>query len=592
MNTEKKLMGLINSVRVLTSTLDLDEVLNHLIEEVLNVIEGANASVLFLYDKKIDRLYAKTAAGFDMEHLKKISLKPGEGMSGKTFLSRKGRIFLSETDTVEGMENISDHTMKYYGDALGQLRYPASALCVPLISKEDCIGVLTVDIYEKNVQFDESDLQLLETFAVQATIAIENAILFSRNERTKKMHEELSKVSLSQGGLEEITKTLAGLIDSKVAVIDEFLDVIVSSTVQSEKTAKKLAITYERLFEQAMKDEGVIYETIELEQNQQTRVYLFPIKTYKYTIGYLTIFLEGEAILDTIDRFAVEQASVIFALEMNRRETSTINDLKYSGYILDQILQNGYSALSHNQLSKINFFDNQNDRYVTVQAYIKDPLLSIKEFSDKKNQLIRYIYREIAGLQFKTLVLDKNMEVVFLLMVPSRVEEAELQRQLTKVFNQLQKRAKEMLDISLLVGIGRMVPHLKEVQSSYRDTQKCIDFLQSTNHLNMILSYQELGTQRLFLKTERNELKDFVNDMLGPIIAYDQENSTELLATLKVYLESNQNMALAAKRLYVHTNTIKYRLNTIKEIVSIDHLDGKKAFDLQLGLYVQEFLQL
>ncbi|WP_273127775.1 helix-turn-helix domain-containing protein [Bacillus weihaiensis] len=592
MNTEKKLMGLINSVRVLTSTLDLDEVLNHLIEEVLNVIEGANASVLFLYDKKIDRLYAKTAAGFDMEHLKKISLKPGEGMSGKTFLSRKGRIFLSETDTVEGMENISDHTMKYYGDALGQLRYPASALCVPLISKEDCIGVLTVDIYEKNVQFDESDLQLLETFAVQATIAIENAILFSRNERTKKMHEELSKVSLSQGGLEEITKTLAGLIDSKVAVIDEFLDVIVSSTVQAEKTAKKLAITYERLFEQAMKDEGVIYETIELEQNQQTRVYLFPIKTYKYTIGYLTIFLEGEAILDTIDRFAVEQASVIFALEMNRRETSTINDLKYSGYILDQILQNGYSALSHNQLSKINFFDNQNDRYVTVQAYIKDPLLSIKEFSDKKNQLIRYIYREITGLQFKTLVLDKNMEVVFLLMVPSRVEEAELQRQLTKVFNQLQKRAKEMLDISLLVGIGRMVPHLKEVQSSYRDTQKCIDFLQSTNHLNMILSYQELGTQRLFLKTERNELKDFVNDMLGPIITYDQENSTELLATLKVYLESNQNMALAAKRLYVHTNTIKYRLNTIKEIVSIDHLDGKKAFDLQLGLYVQEFLQL
>jgi hypothetical protein len=96
MNTEKKLMSLINSMSVLNSTLDLDEVLHQLIKEVLTVIEGSNASVLFLYDKKLNKLYAKAAVGFDMKHLKNILLNPGEGMSGKTFVSRKGRMFLSK----------------------------------------------------------------------------------------------------------------------------------------------------------------------------------------------------------------------------------------------------------------------------------------------------------------------------------------------------------------------------------------------------------------------------------------------------------------------------------------------------------------
>jgi hypothetical protein len=591
MNIEKKLLSLINSVRVLTSTLDLDEVLHQLINEALNVIEGSNASVLFLYDKKLDRLYAKTAAGFDMNHLKKVLLKPGEGMSGKTFLSQKGRIFLSKTDTTLGMENISEETREHYGGALGDFQYPASALCVPLISKEECIGVLTVDIYDKNVQFDESDLQLLETFAVQATIAIENAMLFSRNERTKKVHEELSKVSLSQGGLGEITKSLAGLIHCKVAVYNEFLDVLVSSSLDAENAALELVGKSEGLFHQAIKNEGVTYENIEVLQ-KRTGVYLFPIKTYKYTIGLLTIFLEDEAILDPIDRFAVEQGSVIFALEMNRRETSAINDLKYSGYVLDQILHNGYNDLSLNQLSKLNIFEDENYRYVSIQAYIQDPLLTIKEFSDKKNQLLRFIYREISGFQIKTLVLDKNMEIIFLLMVQNQVSEGEIQAQLTKLFKTLQKRSSEMLQLSVLIGIGRIVNHLEEVQLSYRDTQKCIDYLQSTNIKETILSYKQLGTQRLFLKTERNELQEFVTDMLGTIITYDQQNDTELLHTLKVYLESNQNMAQTAKKLYVHTNTIKYRLNSIKELVNTDYLDGRKAFDLQLGLYVLEYLNV
>lgn len=589
MNTEKKLMSLINSARVLTSTLDLDEVLHQLIKEVLNVIEGSNASVLFLYDPKINKLYPKSAVGFDMMHMKNILIEPGEGMSGKTFSSRKGRIFLSLTDTKEGMADISPETHKVYGNALGEFQYPASALSVPLISKEECIGVLTVDIYDKNVQFDDQDLKLLETFAAQATVAIENATMFSRNERTKRIHEELSRVSLSQGGLKEINKALSELVNTKVAVYNDFYDLLVASSPDAEKLAREVVQHHTNILEQAIITETSTYENIQLFDTKEG-IYFFPIKANKYNIGLLTIFLEEDSVLDPLDRFAVEQASVIFALEINRRESTSINDLKYSGYILDQLLHNQYNELSLKQLSELNFFEDKNHRYISVKTHIKDPLLPFKELTEKIQQLSRFIYREIANFPFKTIVLDKNMEIAFMFIIPKQVDEDICYEQIKVLFTTLQERSLESSQLLTITGIGRVVSALKDVQMSYRDAQKCIDYIQATNKKETILSYRQLGTHRLFLKTESTELKEYVDDTLGSIIAYDHKNETDLIQTLKVYLESNQNMAQSAKKLYVHTNTIKYRLGTIQQILNIDHLDGRKAFDLQLGLNILEYL--
>jgi sugar diacid utilization regulator len=591
MDTEKKLMSLINSVRVLTSTLDLDEVLHQLIKEVLNVIEGSNAGILFLYDKKTNKLYPKSTVGFDMQYMKHMKVSPGEGMTGITFLSQKGNIWPTKEDTEKAMANISPEVQELHFKALGVYEHPQSALCVPLISKDECIGVLIVNIYDKNVQFDEKDLRLLETFAVQATIAIENAMLFSRNERTKKIHEELSRVSLSQGGLKEINKALSELVNKKVAVYNDFYDLLVASSADAEQSAEEVVLQHRNIVQQAMSKKTITYEKIQL-SDKTTGVYFFPIKADKYTIGLLTIFLEEDSVLDPLDRFAVEQASVIFALEMNRRESTAINDLKYSGYILNQLLHNQYNELSLKQLSKLNFFEDKDHRYISVKTHIKDPLLSFKELTERIHQLSRFIYREISNFQFKTLVLDKNMEIAFMFVVPRHINEAIIYEQLNELFTTLQERSMEGSQLLIITGMGRVVSTLKDVQLSYRDAQKCIDYLQSTNKKDTILSYHQLGTHRLFLKTERNELKEYVEDTLGSIISYDKKNDTELIQTLKVYLDTNQNMAQSAKKLYVHTNTIKYRLKTIQQILNIDSLDGRKAFDLQLGLYILEYLRV
>ncbi|MFC7062561.1 helix-turn-helix domain-containing protein [Halobacillus seohaensis] len=591
METEKRLMSLIHSVRVLNSTRDLSDVLHQLIKEVLKVISGSNASVLFLYDKRTDELYAKSAIGFDMKYLKDVRMKPGQGMSGKTFSSRRGRVFTSSKDTYSGMSNLTSEAKEIYAKSLGSMEYPMSAICVPLMSNGESIGVLTVDIYEENIQFDEKDLELLETFATQATIAIENATLFSQNERTKRIHEELSRVSLSKGGLEDITKSLAALIEKPIIVFNEFMEPLALSDEGAKDFSAELGQKYIDMLYQVINEENVSYHNLEL-INQEHFVYFFPIKTEKFTMGLLTIVVEDQLELDPLDRFAIEQALTIFAMEIDRQERLLADDFSYSGTILEQLIQAPYDDLSSDHLAKINFPEHDYHHYVIVQLYIQNPLLSFQKINEKKAQLMRVLYRELSKLPYKTLVYDKNMELTFMFTVRASQSEERVFAHLKQLYKKIIELSKSNFQLSNLVGLGQVVNRLKDVHISYRDAKRSVQYLQSTYNEESLITYRQLGPNRLFLKMDRKELQEYVDETIGEIISYDKQHDTELKRTLEVYLELNQNMSESSKNLFVHVNTIKYRLRAINDLLNIDRLSGEKAFELQLALHILNYLTM
>ena len=63
---------------------------------------------------------------------------------------------------------------------------------------------------------------------------------------------------------------------------------------------------------------------------------------------------------------------------------------------------------------------------------------------------------------------------------------------------------------------------------------------------------------------------DFCSPMLLKLLDYDRENQTDLMNTLYEYLDCSQNTQLAAERLFIHKNTLLYRLNKIRSIIDND----------------------
>ncbi|ADH98424.1 helix-turn-helix domain-containing protein [Salisediminibacterium selenitireducens] len=590
MSTERKLMSLINSSRVLNSTLDIDEVLHHLIQEVLNVIDGANASILFLYDKRHDHLYAKAAIGFDMHHLQHVRLKPGEGMSGYTFQMKSAQIFRSSNQTHAHMANIPDEAKAIYAKSLGRYKVPDSALSVPLMIKGACIGVLTVDIYEKPTAFDDENLRLLETFATQAAVAIENATMFSQNERTSKIHRELSRAALTRGGIGTIIQSLSGIVNLPVVLFNEFFDLLDGSDSAAIATARSLIEKKKTHLHQYISPDQ-IQSLFGQDGDQPIEAVFFPLNANDRTAGYVMILLSDHAFIDPVDQFAIEQTSMVFTMEILRKEKESINDWRHSSMMLDHILHGEWNHQVISNLENLPVFTNPNAGMVMVHLQLDISNVQFGQFQAKKDHVLRILARKVGTHRCQGFLLEETRSVTFLFMIPAHLDARNAYESIGTLFTDVAESLHASRSLSIKAGLSRLVTEVSGLRPAYQDAVKAVEYLFKLQTARSVLTYDELGIERLMLNTPFQEMDSFVTDTIGPIAAYDAAHDADLLLTLKTYLESTSNMALTAKKCFVHVNTVKYRLQLIKELTGIADLSGRKAFELQLGIYVHEHLE-
>lgn len=73
-------------------------------------------------------------------------------------------------------------------------------------------------------------------------------------------------------------------------------------------------------------------------------------------------------------------------------------------------------------------------------------------------------------------------------------------------------------------------------------------------------------------------------DLIGHVEAYDLEHNSDLLRTLRVYFAANANTSEAADRLYLHRNSLPYRLARVEHLTGLDLKDHRARLALQLGL--------
>lgn len=107
------------------------------------------------------------------------------------------------------------------------------------------------------------------------------------------------------------------------------------------------------------------------------------------------------------------------------------------------------------------------------------------------------------------------------------------------------------------------------------------------------LSYEETGSYRLLLPAfseDPAELKRFFDETIGPLVAYDEQYQTGLVATLESYLELDAKIEATAQRLFAHRHTIRYRLERIRELTGLDVSSSEGREKLGLGLKAMRVL--
>ena len=100
-----------------------------------------------------------------------------------------------------------------------------------------------------------------------------------------------------------------------------------------------------------------------------------------------------------------------------------------------------------------------------------------------------------------------------------------------------------------------------------------------------------IGIYRIFFNLSDDKvLRNLLTETLGAIMQYDDENGSDMVHTLEVFLEQGCNIAAATDALYVHRNTVKYRIKRIEEIMNIDLKDVTVQFNLRLAFKIMHYL--
>lgn len=165
--------------------------------------------------------------------------------------------------------------------------------------------------------------------------------------------------------------------------------------------------------------------------------------------------------------------------------------------------------------------------------------------------------------------------------------------------NETQQIKSDLLEI--LTGIARK-EHLQiGISNGFTQIPYFADYyaqaefaLHSAIHMDIdgnLFYYKDYAFRDLLTALPNDlKLRHYCHSALGLLRKYDIENKTPFYQTLKIYTETGLNQHLTAERLFIHRNTLNYRIHRIEKITGIDFKDPKLLFQLQYSFELDEFI--
>ena len=164
------------------------------------------------------------------------------------------------------------------------------------------------------------------------------------------------------------------------------------------------------------------------------------------------------------------------------------------------------------------------------------------------------------------------------------VEEGELE----KIASAMEDTLKNELYVKTVIGIGTVAEHLRSLADSYKEAQTAIDVGKVFDTEKSIINYENLGIGRLIYQLPTTLCEIFLSEVFkkSAIDSLDQET----LFTINKFFENNLNVSETSRKLFVHRNTLVYRLEKIKKLTGLDLRQFDHAIVFKVALMVRKYL--
>ncbi len=340
---------------------------------------------------------------------------------------------------------------------------------------------------------------------------------------------------------------------------------------------------------------------------------------------------------DSVDRVIGvidEKGAVVACSQLSRigeTHSEVVEEISYTFDVLT-FGENTYKAIgSHTHAECIVFAEGTDEFAKTVVSLIGVALGNLKSLYDEKYDKANFIKNIILDnilpsdiyVKAKELHLDgDNRRCVYLIrfhnrgdivpfdvvqnMFPDKVKdyvisigenEVVLVKELKSASDvrSIESFAKMIVDtasseffLKTTVGIGSVVTSIKELARSFKDAQVAIEVGKVFDTEKDVINYETLGIGRLIYQLPTTLCEMFLQEVFkrGSLESLDRET----LLTIQAFFENNLNVSETSRRLFVHRNTLVYRLEKIKKLTGLDLREFDHAITFKVALMVKKYV--
>lgn len=380
----------------------------------------------------------------------------------------------------------------------------------------------------------------------------------------------LSEIILSGNGLENFIAKLSEYLGNPVILVRENGECIISGMGSEDAYIPE-------------NNEDVIYQNPGEKQGwyklmigvKEYRVYYYNIIQKKEQLASIHLIEKNQSI-ENYHVHLIEQCSYMVGMELISESVRKKVEMRY----IDQFLQNWILGKIENE----NSLKMQSDVYgieVPMEKYEVVLLKSNKENSPEQNKAVITRLRKNLKEYRNVFVTGINNQILIVLPI---ADEAEYTVRIMELSDNILGG-----DAKTQLCVGKEGNAFYNLYESYKDAVNIAKVSERYKLKERILKYQDTGVYSLlYLIPIGRELDEYLNIYVRPLIKYDEKHQTDMYNTLKIYLGTKGNAKATAELLFMHYNTIGYRLERISHILKMDISRHEVQFCLNMAIKIYD----
>ena len=278
------------------------------------------------------------------------------------------------------------------------------------------------------------------------------------------------------------------------------------------------------------------------------------------------VFIEGE------DKYAEKIATILAVCLSNIKN---LYDEKYdkNSFIKNIILDNILPSDIYIKSKELRFNAEESRVVFLIKFHSKSDVLSFDMvqniFPDKNKDYV---------------IATGEQDIVLVKEVKPNTEMKELE----KIAQQVADTLNSEFYVKVSIGIGTVVDNIKDLARSYKEAQQALEVGKVFDTEKTIVSYENLGIGRLIYQLPTTLCEMFLQEVFknGSLDSLDRET----LMTIQCFFENNLNVSETSRKLFVHRNTLVYRLEKIRKLTGLDLREFDHAITFKVALMVKKYL--